>query len=209
MLSMRPQPRATMAGASCCARKNGTERLSSSVRSQSPFVIESMGRRGLMPAALTRMSGAPSTSCTRAPSAARSPRSARSQTSTTARPPRVGDRPCDAVKRRSAPGHQRDRRTGLRQCLRHRAPDARACTGDERCAPAQGEEFGNGVHRGGQPLRGRARHVVIAAHISIGQSCSLGADATVTNDSPGKYFAGGRRRCAHAPPCPRGARCAP
>ena len=78
---MRPQPFAIIAGASACARKNGASRLIASTASQSASVTSSIGFRMLMPAALTRMSGAPKSDASLprggATAAARSARSAR------------------------------------------------------------------------------------------------------------------------------------
>src|SRR6056297_837689 len=76
---MRPHPCARIAGTRCCDRKNGTARLRVMVMSQPSDVTASAASRVLMPAACTRMSGAPKGSAARAARSARPARSLRSQ----------------------------------------------------------------------------------------------------------------------------------
>ncbi len=68
MLMMRPQPRAFMAGASACVRKNGALRCKWICVSQLAGVTSANGSRKFTPAALTRMSTGPIASASRAAS---------------------------------------------------------------------------------------------------------------------------------------------
>ena len=84
---MRPKPRAIIAGARRCARKNGASRFSLIVASQSSSVTSRIDFRRLVPAADTSISGAPKDSPARAAHSLSEARSARSQGRLAARPP--------------------------------------------------------------------------------------------------------------------------
>src|SRR5438477_164324 len=87
ILMIRPQLFAIIAGASLCARKNGASRLMRIVASHASSVTSSIGARRLMPAAQTKISGAPKQSEAREAHALRAPRSARSQDTLAAHAP--------------------------------------------------------------------------------------------------------------------------
>jgi hypothetical protein len=87
MLTIRPHPRAIIAGASRCERKNGASRLTRMSRSQSSAVSSSIGLRMLTPAQLTRMSGAPKNDGAASAQRSSAARSARSHGSASACPP--------------------------------------------------------------------------------------------------------------------------
>ena len=106
MVTMRPQPAATMSGTAACTQVNVPVRLTAMIRSHVSAVMSSSGSNDSMPALVTRISTGPSSARTRANAASTEARSATSTSTAIDLAARVG-RARRRRPRRRAPSRSR------------------------------------------------------------------------------------------------------